>query len=167
MKWPKETLSVRAANDVGVRKVEIVFDIDLSQASADTGYGREHNVRPIEDVSEPLRRSHEARAVDRFFIDWVVPPGDDGLSPGELHFLSMLYHLAPDDSALRSAVHALAFGTLGHCIRVGAPFHIQARREYEIALARLQHVAADDNQMGQDSTLAALLLVDNFEVTIK
>lgn len=115
-------------------------------------------------VSEPLRRDFEERAVERFFIDWVLHPSNRGNTPGHFSDLPALYASAPEGSALWHAVRAVAFADMKNCPDGEVPFYIKARRNYGAALSRIRIAAADEQANANDRFLAALLLVDSFEV---
>lgn len=115
------------------------------------------SARALAHPPEPLKRAIETRAVERVFVDWILFPRSDGLSPGYMHDFPKLYSEAEPGSVLWFAVRALAFADLKDA---GA-----ARRAYGSALNRLQRIATNDQEFSSNHVLAALLLIDNFEVT--
>ena len=125
------------------------------------------NQRALATLPEPLKRDLETRAVERFFVEWTLRPKDDGTSPdaGFMQFLPMLYYDAPRESVLWYTVRAMAFADMGH-IRNGedVPFNVKAQRDYGTALLRMRVAVEDRRELGSDRTLAALLLIDSFEV---
>ena len=119
----------------------------------------------ISQVPEPLKRDLQSRAVDRFFVDWILYPGNSGLFPGHLHVIPGLYHAAAPDSVLRSAVRALAFADMPKGSRDQASsYRTKAQKSYGLALTRMKELASDESSIVDDHVLAALLLIDNFEV---
>lgn len=117
------------------------------------------------EVPEPLKRDLRSRAVERFFVNWVLYPTYSGQSPGHLHVIPGLYQSAASNSALCCAVRAIAFADMpkGSRDQVSS-FHAQAQRSYGDALARMRDLASDETSLVDDHVLAALLLIDNFEV---
>lgn len=111
-----------------------------------------------------MRRDLDSRAIDRLFADWVLFPGNDGLSPGHMHTIPALYHDAVLGSVLWHSVRALAFANL-HRARDGdgLSFSVKARRSYGEALRQLRQVVQNEERLSDDRSLAALLLIDCFE----
>lgn len=116
-------------------------------------------------LPEPLKRDKEARSVDRFFVNWILHPGRDGISPGHLVHLPVLYDQSNSDCILWHAVRAMAFADVKNDRNAdGVPFHIKARNSYGVALGLIRHAVQEENKLSDDRTLAALLLIDSFEV---
>jgi hypothetical protein len=116
-------------------------------------------------VPEPLKRDLQSRAVDRFFVNWILYPGNSGLFPGHLHVIPGLYHAATSDSVLHYAVRALAFADMPKESRDQASsYRTKAQKSYGLALTRMRELASDESSIVDDHVLAALLLIDNFEV---
>ena len=115
------------------------------------------------EPSGPLKRDLAARAVERLFVDWILAPHKDTSSPGHMHDLPQLYYSSPD-SILCPAVDALAFAHLKGAQSDNLSFKIRARRSYGAALSRLRDLAGDDTNIRRNEVLAALLLIDSFEV---
>ena len=116
------------------------------------------------EVQEPLQRDLETLAVDQFFMNWTLYPSNDGLSPGYLHELYRLYLSAPPESVLWLAVRATAFADMRSSPVGDMPFHIKARQTYGLALSRMREITRDEQKVADDRVLAAILLIDNFEV---
>ena len=113
----------------------------------------------------PLKRDLRSRAVDHFFVNWILYPANNFLFPGHLHVLPELYRTASSDSILPCAVCAVAFADMPKGSRdEGSSFHAKAQRSYGSALARMRGLASDETSIVDDHVLAALLLIDNFEV---
>lgn len=111
-----------------------------------------------------MRRDLDTRAIDRLFADWVLFPGNDGLSPGHMHTIPALYHDAVLGSVLWHSVRALAFANIYRARDGdGLSFRIKARRSYGEALRQLRHVVQNEERLNDDRSLAALLLIDCFE----
>ena len=113
-------------------------------------------------VPEPLKNDLETRAVERFFVNWTLYPSNDGVSPGHMHNLPVLYASSPSDSVLWLAVRAMAFADI-RCYTQTA-FSTRARESYGAALTRMREIAGNEQRLADDRILAALLLIDNFEV---
>ena len=118
----------------------------------------------LANVAGPLDKDFGARAVDRFFINWTVYPDNDGVSPGHMHHIHALYVHAPPVSILWLAVRALAYADLKYETVSGTPFNIKAREYYGAALHQLRVYASEQQRLVNDQVLAAVLLIDNFEV---
>jgi len=123
------------------------------------------NERALAEIPGPLKRDPETRAVDRFFVSWILYPHNDGVSPGHLHDLPMLYLSAPRESVLWYAVRAVAFADMRGARVENIPFYIKARQQYGAALLHLREIAHSEQRLANDRVLAAILLIDSFEVT--
>ena len=124
------------------------------------------NAHALAELPGPLKRDVKARAVDRFFVNWILYPGPTGTSHGHLHNLPVLYQDAQPGSVLWHAVRAVAFADMRHIWDGGVYFSTEARRSYGAALTGIRAHAANENELTTDQVLAALLLVDSFEVRI-
>ena len=122
------------------------------------------NERGLTTIPEPLKRDLEVRAVDRFFINWIIHPSRDGLSPGHMHDLPKLYYSCPSGSILWLAVRAVAFADTKNARHNDVTFDIKARSSYGSVLARIRESAVNDHELASDHMLVSLLLVDTFEV---
>jgi hypothetical protein len=76
----------------------------------------------------------------------------------------MLFHEAPRDSVLWLAVRAVAFADMRNESAGNVPFHVKARQHYGAALNKMRTVIDDQQDLGDDSVLSAMILIDNFEV---
>jgi hypothetical protein len=124
------------------------------------------NQRALAEVPRPLARDLETRAVERFFVNWTLYPNNDGVSLGYMQDLPLLYYGAPQKSVLWYAVRALAFADLKDALAGDTPFYIKARRNYGSALGCMRETALNRQELAHDRVLAAILLIDNFEVLI-
>ncbi len=126
--------------------------------------------RALQVVSQPLKRDLDSRAVDRFFLDWILFPGEDKTAPGHLQTLPGLYHATKQGSLLWHAVRAVAFADVGHHRgqkdAEGQTFSVKARNSYGCALHRMRNIVVDEQELVGDSSFAALMLIDCFEVSI-
>jgi len=122
------------------------------------------NAVGLAEVSGPLKRDLETRAVERFFVNWTLYPENDGTSPGHMHNLHSLYSTVLPGSVLWLAVRAVAVADMRRPDGGEIPFHIKARQYYGAALVRLRDVLNEQKEVVDDHVLAALLLIDNFEV---
>ena len=84
--------------------------------------------------------------------------------PGHMHHIHALYVHAPPASILWLAVRALAYAELKYETISGTPFNIKAREYYGAALHHLRIYASEQHHLVNDQVLAAVLLIDNFEV---
>lgn len=114
------------------------------------------------DLPQPIRRDVETRAVERFFLDWTLSPSNDGLSPGYLYNLPALYASAQPGSVLWHAVRAVAFADFR--AYDNGSFGLKARQSYGAALTRMRILTEDNKKLVHDRILAALLLIDIFEL---
>lgn len=85
-------------------------------------------------------------------------------NPGYLHELPGLYLGAEQDSVLWLAVRALAFADMRNESIGDVSFHTKARQHYGAALNRMRVNINEGQDLGSDHVLAAMLLIDNFEV---
>ena len=120
--------------------------------------------RYLTQIPRNLSQDLESRAVDRFFNAWTLFPCNKGLSPGHMHELPMLYFSAPSESILWHALRAIAFAALKYQYAGDTPFTTKALRHYGSALRHLQDIVDDEPMLADDRILAAMLLIDSFEV---
>lgn len=87
------------------------------------------------------------------------------MSAGYMHDLPRLFQGAPPDSILWLIVRATAFADMRHYRTTdNVSFATLALQHYGAALGRLRTLAADEQDLANDRVLAALLLIDSFEV---
>ena len=125
------------------------------------------NRQAVAALPEPLKRDLETRAVERFFINWILQPRGNGINPdvGFMQFLPLLYEGAPPHSLLPRMIQAMAFADMGRMRNGdGVPFNIKAQRSYGLALNQVLELTHNQRELAIDRTLAALLLIDTFEV---
>lgn len=126
------------------------------------------NALALRNLPEALKRDVDSRAVDRFFLDWILYPGNDGFSPGHMYTLPQLYHTAQIGSLLWHAVRAIAFADVAQARDSdGRSFAVEARRSYGEALLCMRNSVMDEDELIADSSFAALILIDCFEVQRK
>ncbi len=123
------------------------------------------NEKLLSDIPRTLERDLEARAVDRFFVNWTLYPPNEEASTGYMHDLPMLYLSAPPKSVLWQAVRAVAFSDMKQATAGEKSFSFMAQRHYGAALSLVRAAAHDEQELANDQVLAAILLIDNFEVT--
>lgn len=169
--------SQRARGELGATfTVPIDFNVNPTQTAAQTTLPPPErskdslqvlypwlNERALAMVPEPLKRSVESRAIERFFISWILYPGRNG-TPGHMANLPVLYYSAPADSALAHAVRTVAFADVRHCYEQGVSFNSLARRSYGAALSRIREITELESELASDQAFAAVLLIDSFEV---
>ena len=118
----------------------------------------------LNDIPGPLKRDLETRAVDRFFVNWTLYPRNDGMSLGYMYDLPTLYNSAPSESTLWHAIRAIAFADIKYERDKDVTFSYKARKSYGAALKSIRQIATDDQILLSDTILAALLLIDEFEI---
>lgn len=99
----------------------------------------------------------------KFFSKWVLNPCNHDICPGYFHFLPDLLAAQPQDSVLRTAVEAAAFAAIADNDRQ-AVFILRSQRKYGASLLRLRDAMADPSAVIDDGTVAAILVIDTFEV---
>jgi hypothetical protein len=145
------------------------------------------NERAVADVPEPLKRDLETRAVERFFVNWILYPSNNGVSQGKprrapdnrtmtpsanmidsghMQDLRMLFARTESDSVLSLAVRAIAFADIRNQNFGTVPSYTKARQYYGAALNRMRTVINDQANLADDRVLSAMLLIDNFEVIL-
>ena len=122
------------------------------------------NEQAFASIPDHVRLDAATQAVDRFFANWIVYPNE--LSPGYMHHLPLLYETATPDSVLRSSIRALAFADVRRTSSGGQDYKLKALQNYGAAIHRLRAVAGEPTNFQRDETLAALLLIDAFEVCL-
>lgn len=84
-----------------------------------------------------------------------------------MYNLPALYSSAAPDSVLWLAVRAIAFADMrNESVQNGIPFYIKARQSYGAALSGIRTIIQDQRAVANDNALAAILLIDGFEVRI-
>ena len=123
------------------------------------------NDRTLASIPRSMITDLDTSAVDRFFVNWTLYPRNDGLSLGHMHSLQALYLSVPPESVLWLAVRAMAFADIRRNSTSGMEYHIKARRHYGKALTRIRESVDGSREALDDSVLAAVLLIDDFEVS--
>lgn len=123
------------------------------------------NSRAMLKVSGPLHRDIESRAVDHLFVNWVMHRSNEDLSVGYMDDLPDLFLGAARESILWYIVRATALADMKQQRGLDdVSFARKALQYYGAALRKLRNVAEDEENLANDSVLAAVLLVDSFEV---
>lgn len=124
---------------------------------------------PSAYLSSPLHRDQDMRAVERFFLDWVMYPCCTmGVCPGYLASIPALYHGSRKNDLLHWTVQAMAYSTARMCrADDGVSFEVKARTCYGKAVQCLRNrVALSSSQsLYNDEILASILLLDQWELT--
>lgn len=85
-------------------------------------------------------------------------PCNHNITPGHLQDLPQIYHNSLPGTSARLAIEALAYAdTPG--------YGTKARARYGAALERVREVIGDAERVKRDAVLAALLVIDNYEVS--
>ncbi|ORY56412.1 uncharacterized protein BCR38DRAFT_469504 [Pseudomassariella vexata] len=127
------------------------------------------NASALSSIVPPsLQLDLDTCALDRFFVNWTLHPCNHGVSPGHMDQLPRLYLSAAPGSVLWHAIRAVAFADMRYrtiSARGETPFHIRAWQQYGEALKAMRALALGVNEgVADDSCLAAILLIDNFEL---
>ena len=78
-----------------------------------------------------------------------------------------LYYDSESNSVLAYAIQAMAFADVKNANSTeGVSFQTKARRSYGAALKGIRKAAENEQELSSDSSLATLLLVDSFEVSM-
>lgn len=85
-------------------------------------------------------------------------PCNHNISPGHLQDLPNIYHQSLPGTSSRLAIEALAYADM-------PGYEAKARSRYGAALARVRDVINDEERAKRDALLAALLIIDNYEVS--
>lgn len=137
------------------------------QVGPDVSLGQSYpwlNDRSLSQIPSVILRDIDTRAVERFFINWTLNPDNDGISPGHMSDLPFLYSKSSQNSMLWFAVRAVAFADMYRHSIGNYSFSNKALQHYGAALNRLRTLTQEKEWLSDDSVLAALLLIDNFEV---
>lgn len=106
----------------------------------------------------------QGQAISIFFHDYVLFPKNSALGTGYLQNVPELCSKEVEMSALYQAVSAVALTSLAH--RTSLDYlSAQARQRYGIALSLLKGSLRSQEAMKTDSTLAAILCLDFYEVS--
>lgn len=111
----------------------------------------------VAKIPRSITGNLDARVVDYYFSRWIIQPCNHRLSPGHLQDLPVLYEQSLPGTALRLSIEACGYGEF-------RGQQLKARSKYGAALGRIRELIFDINQSTRDSVLAALLIIDNFEV---
>ena len=105
------------------------------------------------------------QAISMFFYDYVVVPKEPELfGTGYLQPIPDLYSKEKEMSALGQAVSAVALTSLSH--RTSLDYLLNnARQRYGNALSLLEKSLRSEAAMKADNTLAAILVLDCYEVS--
>jgi hypothetical protein len=122
------------------------------------------NENALATLPECVSYDVETRAVDQYLVNFCKL----GIPGSYMDCLPVLYHTAPVNSALWHAVRTMAFARLKNAWngQQGVPFSIAARRSYGYFLCAIRESIEHTESMMTNETLAALLLMDSFEVRL-
>lgn len=81
-----------------------------------------------------------------------------------MHHLPMLYERATSNSLLAQSVRAVAFTDLRRMSNGNPEYEFRGLQSYGAAITRLRAVVQERKDFDDDQILAALLLIDAFEV---
>lgn len=109
------------------------------------------------EVPRNLRKDLDTRVVDTFFKSWIMHPCNHDITPGHLQDLPAIYHRSLPGTSSRLAIEALAYADV-------PGYEVKARSRYGAALARVRDDISDEEKAKRDAVLAALLIIDNYEV---
>ena len=145
-------------------------ELDASRTSR-VLYGSPRSV-PGEDCApsppSPLLRDRTQRAIDRFFLDWIMHPCCiERVCPGYLHLAAQLYNRETSSPVLRSAVEALAFANVRGALDGNSrAFAVKAQASYGRAIQELRGLltTASPHVLTGDDIVAAIIFLDNWEL---
>ncbi|KAF4636801.1 hypothetical protein G7Y89_g1296 [Cudoniella acicularis] len=100
------------------------------------------------------------RGINYFFSNFVAEPS--GPSPGHFHHLHSIYNANGVDDVLRSCLIATGLAGLSN-VSKSAPLMGYARREYTIALRKINAALLSSTEARKDSTLMSIMVVSVFE----
>lgn len=83
-----------------------------------------------------------------------------------MHDLPVHFYGAQPDSLLWLAVQAMAFADMRNERAGNVSFSIKAQSQYGLALNRMRAIVDEKGDLANDSVLAAMILIDNFEVLL-
>ena len=115
-------------------------------------------------VPIPMTRDWRNQAVCMFFHDYLVVPTGSAIGTGFLQNVPELFTKEPEMSALTKAVSAVALTSLAHRTSLDC-LSTQARQQYGTALSLLNKSLRTQQAVKADSTLAAILCLDIYEVS--
>ena len=111
-----------------------------------------------------MTRDWRDQAVCMFFYDYLVVPKESAIGTGFLQNVPELFTREAEMSALTKAVSAVALTSLAH--RTSLDYlSAQARQQYGTALSLLNKSLRTQQAVKADSTLAAILCLDIYEVS--
>jgi len=119
----------------------------------------------LAELPKTISPTLEEVAVSVLFAEWILYPCNSGTNPGYMHFVPSLYHYEPPGSMLRLAVEGLAFANaqrFTHSQR--SALLDMARVKYGSSLVLLRSTIGQKAFDLDDSTLAAILTIDLFEL---
>ncbi|KAK4506401.1 hypothetical protein PRZ48_000131 [Zasmidium cellare] len=134
---------------------------DLSAPDLQTRYPW-LNEKALANLPAQVKWSGETLAIENFFANWAAYPTD--LSPGYMHHLPSLYEKAAHNSVLALAVRAVAFADMKRLNNGNQEYELKGLQNYAAAITRLRTVVKEASDFDDDQILAALLLIDAFEV---
>ncbi len=111
-----------------------------------------------------MARDWRNQAVCMFFHDYLVVPRGSAIGTGFLQNIPELLTKEPEMSALTKAVSAVALTSLAHRTSLDC-VSAQARQQYGTALCLLNRSLRTQQAVKADSTLAAILCLDIYEVS--
>lgn len=115
-------------------------------------------------VPIPMTRDWRNQAICMFFHDYTVVPRESGIGTGFLQNVPELFTKEPEMSALTKAISAVALTSLAHRTSLDC-LSVQARQQYGTALSMLNWSLRTQQAIKADSTLAAILCLDMYEVS--
>jgi hypothetical protein len=83
---------------------------------------------------------------------------------GYLHELPMLFSGTQENSILWLAARAMAFAGIRNESSGNIAFYTKARQHYGGALNRISSIINNQQDLGNDEVLSAMILIDHFEV---
>ena len=147
--------------DVALRNT---FSTDITRQRKLSSVSENANYSSYSTHPTPMTRDWRNQAVCMFFHDYHVLPKESANGTGFLQNVPELFTTEPETSALAKAVSAVALTNLAHRTSLDC-LSVQARQEYGTALSLLNRSLCTQQAIKADSTLAAILCLQIYEVS--
>ncbi len=147
--------------DIALRNT---FSTDVSEQRRLSSLPENARHHSFSTLPIPMTRDWHNQAVCMFFHDYLVVPKESAIGTGFLQNVPELFTKEAEMSALTKAVSAVALTNLAHRTSLDC-LSAQARQEYGTALSLLNRSLRTQQAIQADSTLAAILCLDIYEVS--
>lgn len=160
--------SQRARTQLGQRRTRIIDGVSVgeSQCPDPVAFLKHRLWLTKASLPRTLSSPLEERASCALFFDWTMNPSNEGISPGYMDLIRPFYNAQPPGSLLRVAVEALAFANIQSLTVTNCDFACLARIKYGESLMLLRSAIRFKGFQLEDHELAAVFVVDIFEVSL-